>query len=271
MKTSDILTPIGLLLGIGCMFFGISTGDTGLNGFIDIPSVIITIGGSFAAILVTFSLDDIKSLIKMTKHLFISPKMSKVDLIQDFKTLSIKSRKDGLLSIEDNLEQIEDNFMRSGLELVIDGIESDVIVEILNGNIAEIENRYKRGAKIYKTWGSFAPAFGMLGTLIGLIQMLATLDNPDMIAVGMAKALITTFYGSLLANLAFNPMGFNLQYKGEKEADNREMILVGIISIKDGDTTRILEEKLKSFLTEKEKKEYDNESNERKRAGISAA
>ena len=254
MKRSDILTPIGMLLGIGLIVFAISQGNVGLAGFYDLVSVIITIGGSYAALLITFSLDEVKMMGTISKGLFKTPSMNQ------FKEISIKSRKDGLLALESDIEQIKDDFMKTGLELVVDGIEGDLIVEILNNNISEIEGRYSKGAKMYKTWGSYAPAFGMIGTLVGLIQMLAELDNPDNIASGMAAALITTFYGALLANLILNPLGFNLENKGQREVENREMMLIGILSIKNGDSTRVLEEKLKSFLNEKEKVKYEKES-----------
>lgn len=256
MKRQDILTPIGLLLGVSLIVFAISQGEVGIQGFYDLISIIITIGGSFAALLITFSLDEISMLVSMTGSLFKTPAISKVDVINKFKKLSMKARKNGFLAIESDIEELKDDFMQTGLELVVDGVETDLIVEILNNNISEIENRYSKGGKIYKTWGSYAPAFGMIGTLIGLIQMLSQLDNPDTIASGMAAALITTFYGALLANLVLNPLGFNLENKGEREAENREMMLVGILSIKNGDSTRVLEEKLISFLNEKEKAKY---------------
>lgn len=259
MKKQDILTPIGLLLGISFIVFAISRGEVGLSGFYDVLSIIITIGGSFSALLVTFPLDEIKNLLKMTKNLFTTPSVSKAELIETFKSLSMKSRKNGLLSIEDDIEDIEDDFLRTGLELVVDGVDTELIVDILNTNISEVENRYNKGSKIFKTWGSFAPAFGMIGTLIGLIQMLGQLDNPDNIASGMAKALITTFYGAVLANLVLNPLGFNLQNKGEKEVEIKEMMLVGILSIKNAESTRVLEEKLLSFLTIEEKTKYLND------------
>jgi len=271
MKKQDILTPIGILLGIGFIIYAISQGSVGINAFYDLISIIITIGGSFAALLVTFPLDDIRLLIAMTSKLFTNPSMSKIKTIEMFKNLSIKSRKDGLLSLENQVDEIKDEFLKCGLELVIDGVDDKLIEEVMNNKILEIEGRYNKGSKIFKTWGSYAPAFGMLGTLIGLIQMLAKIDNPDVIASGMAKALITTFYGALLANLILNPLGFNLQNKGDKEAENREMMLVGILCIKNSETTRVLEEKLMSFLTEKEKKKYMNEKNRNKKVEINAA
>ena len=271
MRKQDILTPVGLLLGISLIIFAISSGEVGLGGFYDVMSIIITIGGSFSALLITFPLDEMINILKMTKSLFTTPAVSKVEMIDTFKNLSMKSRKNGLLSIEDDIEDIEDDFLRTGLELVVDGVETELIVDILNTNISEVENRYNKGAKIFKTWGSFAPAFGMIGTLIGLIEMLAQLDNPDNIASGMAKALITTFYGALLANLVLNPLGFNLQNKGEKEVEIREMILVGILSIKNAESTRVLEEKLVSFLTVEEKAKYLNDGILNKRMNKHAA
>ena len=256
MKRKDILTPIGLIFGIGFIVIGISNGDVWLNGFYDLMSIFITIGGSFAALLITYPLDEIMLLIKMTKKLFETPNISKISMIETFKDLSIKSRKYGMLSIENDIAKLDDDFFRTGMELVVDDVDADLIVEILNNKISEVENRYEKGAKIYKTWGSYAPAFGMIGTLIGLIQMLAMLDNPDVIANGMAKALITTFYGAILANLVLNPMGYNLQSKAEREVGNREMMLVGILSIKNGESTRVLEEKIMSFFSEKEKSKY---------------
>lgn len=256
MKRNDILTSLGILLGVSLIVFSISQGEVGLQGFYDLMSIIITIGGSFAALIITYSLDEITMVVAMTKNLFRTSTISKIDVINQFKEISMKARKEGFLAIERDIENIKDGFMKTGLELVVDSIETDLIIEILNNNITEVENRYSKAGKIYKTWGSYAPAFGMIGTLIGLIQMLAQLDNADNIASGMAVALITTFYGAVLANLVLNPLGLNLENKGEKEAENREMILVGILSIKNEDSTRVLEEKLISFLNEKEKSKY---------------
>lgn len=261
MKRSDILTPVGILLGVGFIVFAISQGEIGLKGFYDLLSIIITIGGSFAALLITYSLDEIAMVMSMSKKLFRTSAISKIDVINKFKEISMKARKEGFLAIESDIEELKDDFMKTGLELVVDGIETDLIIEILNNNISEVENRYNKAGKIYKSWGAYAPAFGMIGTLVGLIQMLAELDNADNIASGMAVALITTFYGAVLANLILTPLGLNLENKGEREAENREMILVGILSIKNGDSTRVLEEKLVSFLNEKEKSKYLKDGN----------
>lgn len=257
MKKQDILTPIGLILAVGLVIFGALQGDTRLSIFYDLASIAITIGGSFAAVLITFSSDDIKSMLKIIKMSFTSHNIYKVDLVDQFKELSRKVRKDGVLSIEQEVTEVEDDFLRRGLELVIDGLDPETIKEILELEMLEIENRYNKGSKIFKVWGTYAPAFGMIGTLIGLIKMLAGgMGSADDIAAGMSVALITTFYGALLANIVLNPVGFNIQNKGQKEIDYREMMLSGIMSIQDGESTRVIEEKLVTFLTSEEKLQY---------------
>ena len=258
MKKQDILTPIGLILVIALMLYGIAQGGTGVSAFIDIPSVAITIGGSFAAILITFSIEDIKSIPKIVKMSFTSNNIYKMDLVDQFKEISRKVRKDGVLSIEDDVAEIEEDFLRKGLELVIDGMEPETINEILEIEITEVEGNYNKGSKIFKVWGSYAPAFGMIGTLIGLIQMLADMGSPEVIASGMSKALITTLYGALLANGVLNPIGFNVQDKGQKEIEFKEMMLCGIISIQNGESSRTIEEKLVSYLNTKETLKYYN-------------
>lgn len=256
MKKNDMLTPVGLVLAIGFVVYGISIGKTGIGAFVDAPSLAITVGGSFASVLITFSMEDLKTGFKITKETLRSGNINKVDLVDQFKELARKVRKDGPLAVEQEVSEIEDAFLRKGLELAIDGIDMEDIKEILEIEIDEVESKYSTGSKIFKIWGSYAPAFGMVGTLIGLIQMLSDMGSPDTIASGMAAALITTFYGALMANAILNPIGFNIQIKGEKECERMDMMICGIMSIQNGDSTRVIEEKLVNFLTPKEKKSY---------------
>lgn len=271
MKKQDILTPIGLVFAVAVMFFGISQGNTGISAFVDMPSIAITLGGSLAAVLVTFSLEDLKEIPKIIKISFTSNNIYKMDLIDQFKEISRKARKDGILAIEQEVSEIEDEFLKKGLELVIDGIEAEDIKEILETEIYSVENMYEGWSKIFKIWGSYAPAFGMVGTLIGLIQMLVDFGTPEAISSGMSKALITTFYGSILANAVLNPIGFNVQAKGEKEVEYMEMMLSGIKSIQNGDSTRVIEEKLVTYLSKKEIKAYYNREVNEKGEGINVA
>lgn len=257
MKKSDILTPIGLVLVVGFVLLGIFLGSTGIGPFIDGPSLAITVGGSFAAVLITFSADDLKTGFKALREIIRSGNVNKVDLVDQFKELARKVRKDGPLAVEQEVSEIEDDFLRKGLELAIDGIDMEDIKEILEIEIDEVDNKFSAASKIFKIWGSYAPAFGMVGTLIGLIQMLAGgMGDPEAIAGGMGAALITTFYGAFMANAILNPIGFNIQIKGEKECERMEMMICGIMSIQNGDSSRVIEEKLVNFLNPKEKRTY---------------
>ena len=264
MKKTDILTPIGIVLAIGLILYAIISGGKGIKIFIDIPSFLITIGGSFGAVLITYDLATVK---KIPSALIMSIKgvnANKLELIEQFKELSKMIRKDGILAIEQQVSQMEDQpFLKKGLELIIDGVDSKDVQEILEIELNERETVYGNSAKIFKLWGSYAPAFGMVGTLIGLIQMLSDMGSPDDIASGMSVALITTLYGALFTNMLFNPIGFNIESKGESEIEYLEMVVCGLISIQNGDSMRAMEEKLVTYLNEKDRKSYyENSSSE---------
>ncbi|WP_300380709.1 MotA/TolQ/ExbB proton channel family protein [Clostridium sp.] len=259
MKKSDVLTGIGLALGIGLMLFGMLSGSE-LKIFVDLASIMITVGGSISALLITYNLEEMKGMAKLFREAFKEKKSSSKDIIIEFTDLSKKARREGLLSLEDDISTMEDPFLKKGLQMVVDGIEPETIKEILELEIGEMESRHNRGYGMYQSWGAYAPAFGMLGTLIGLIQMLSNLTDVSNIASGMGKALITTFYGSLLANMFCLPVASNLKQKSEKEVGEREMMLEGILAIQSGVNPRIVEEKLITYLPPKEKLEYLNNS-----------
>ncbi|AYE33422.1 motility protein A [Clostridium septicum] len=255
MKKSDTLTFFGLLVGGILLVYGMMAGSS-LRIFWDFPSVLITVGGSFSAVLITYSLKEVKNLGKLFVEAFKETKVSAQDIILQFTDLSKKARREGLLSLEDDISDLKDDFLKKGLQMVVDGIEPETIKEILELEIDEMENRHMKGSSIYSTWGVYAPAFGMIGTLIGLIQMLQNLTDVSNIASGMGKALITTFYGSILANVFCNPMAANLKSKSEQEAQIRQMMLEGILSIQSGVNPRIVEEKLLTYLKPNERLAY---------------
>lgn len=262
MKRRDILTVIGITVGFGMMLWGMamvslteySIGQ--LKLFWDISSVIITIGGSFCALLIAYPFNTFRKLFKIIIQAFRENQKSAPDIIGEFISLSRKARREGLLSLEDEISSIEEDFLKKGLQMVVDGIEPETIREIMDLEISEMERRHKEGIEMLRTWGGYAPAFGMAGTLIGLIQMLANLSDSSQIASGMAKALITTFYGSLMAYLIFNPLAANLALKSEQEVAIRDMMVEGILSIQSGVNPRIVEEKLMSYLSPDERKIY---------------
>lgn len=253
MKKQDIMTIAGVTVGISVIMWGIAIGSP-LRVFYDFASVVITIFGSTCAMMVNYPLSDFKNLFSVMIQSFKSLNISNIETINLFNSLSRKARKEGLLSLEDEINTLDDEFLRKGLQMVIDGIEPQAIREIMELEIYELEKRHKVGVSMLRSWAAYAPAFGMIGTLIGLIQMLINLTDSSKIASGMAVALITTFYGAVMANLIFSPMAAKLALKTEKEASSREMMLEGILAIQSGVNPRLVEEKLVCYLTPKERK-----------------
>jgi chemotaxis protein MotA len=169
-------------------------------------------------------------------------------LVALFKDYAHKARRNGILSLEPEVEGIEDPFLRKGMQLTVDGLEPHVIQDILETEIASTEDRHERGAEILAAAGAYAPALGMIGTLIGLIQMLQTMNDPSTIGPSMSLALVATFYGAVLANLLFIPMSGKLKRRSREEILLKEMILEGALAISKGENPRIIEEKLTAFI-----------------------
>ena len=255
MKKTDALTGIGLAIGIFLMIYGMAS-DFGYGIFWDPKSLAITGGGTLAGLLITVPLDDFKKIGTALVQSFKEKKSSNLEIINQFSSLSKRARREGLLSLEDEISNLDDQYLKKGLQMVVDGIEPEVIKEILELEIAEMEDRHGRCSSLFSTAGGYAPGFGMLGTLIGLIQMLVDLSDVASLTAGMGKALITTFYGSILANLFLNPIAANLMKKSAKEVKEREMMLEGILAIQSGVNPRIVEEKLITYLEPSERLEY---------------
>lgn len=261
MKKLDIMTLIGFFAGIFVVIWGILIGSP-LSVFYDFASVVITGFGSLTAVMINYPLDEFKRLFKVILKSFKGVNMSNFETISLFANLSRKARREGLLSLEDEVNNIDDNYLKKGLQMVIDGIEPETIRNIMELEIDEMVKRHTVGQNMLKSWAAYAPAFGMIGTLIGLIQMLVSLEDSSKIASGMAVALITTFYGSVLANLLFTPMAAKLALKTEVEAGSREMMLEGILAIQSGVNPRIVEDKLLCYLSPKDRKKYSEQNTE---------
>ncbi|WP_066057403.1 flagellar motor protein MotP [Robertmurraya korlensis] len=261
MKKLDVLTPIGLTIGVIMLFFGIvyNGGMTGLLSFVDPASLLIVIGGLLSGLLVSFSLKDIKQMVKVMRQSFSSDERKLQDLIDTFVHLSGKARREGLLSLEMEIDQVEDRFLRKGMLLAIDGTDPDVIQDILLAEIAAMEERHRKGRAILEKAGDYAPAWGMIGTLIGLVLMLKNLNDPSTLGPNMAIALLTTLYGSLLANLVFIPIAAKLELKTEKETFLKQIIVEGVIGVQSGQNPKLLEEKLSAFLSEEEREAKEKE------------
>lgn len=251
MKRRDILTSSGIVFGLLMISFGIftSAGLFGFLSFVDGKSFIIVFGGVIAGILINFNISQVKLMGRVIKESFKKNHYDLPELITLFEQLSERARREGLLSLENELEEVEDPFIKKGVLLAIDGIEPEVIQDIMNAEIIAMEDRHTNGRKILEKAGEYAPAWGMVGTLIGLVLMLNDLNDPSMLGPQMAVALITTFYGVVLANLIFLPMAGKLESKTDEEVFMKQIIIEGVIGVQSGQNPRILKEKLSAFLS----------------------
>jgi len=244
----DIATIMGLIFGVGFVLFGIGAG---IGLFISPQSALIVVGGTVAAVFVSYPLKDVLGLLGVVRNAFFVKEEAVHDVIALLVKFAERARREGILALEKEMEKVSDIFLKNGIQLAVDGTEPELLRDIMETELRYLEERHKKGKSIMETFALLAPAWGMIGTLIGLILMLAELDNPDALGPGMALALITTLYGSLMANLVFTPMAGKLDAKSKKEVQIRELMIMGILSIQSGDNPRIVEQKLNSFIAPK--------------------
>ncbi|MFH2065742.1 MAG: motility protein A [Pseudomonadota bacterium] len=246
----DIATLLGTISAFGLVILAIFMGG-GLSLFINPPSLMIVVGGTLGATMINYPLRDVLGALTVVKNVFFTKPVPIGKVAGRFVTYAGKARREGILSLESEVRSMPDDFLKKGLQLSIDGTEPQSIQEILETEIDFLRERHQLGAEIFTTMGSFAPALGMIGTLIGLVQMLQSMDDPNSIGPAMAVALLTTFYGSVLANLVFMPIAGKLRTRSKEEILIKEMIVQGVISLSRGDNPRLIEQKLLSFLAPK--------------------
>ncbi len=247
----DIATIVGIISGLSFIFIAMTLGGGGLATFVHVPSFMITMGGTVAATLINYPLHEIQGVLGTVRNAFAFEYQTPISMIETLVSYATKARREGILTLESELEKTRDPFLIRGVRLAIDGTAPELIKDILTTELSYVESRHSLGQGIFTMMGTYAPAFGMIGTLIGLITMLRTLEDPSQIGQGMATALITTFYGALMANLIFLPIAGKLRTRTRSEILNKEVIIEGILSIQSGDNPRIVEQKLKAFISPK--------------------
>ncbi len=250
MEELDIASLAGMLLGVAMFLFGVfsSGGIAGLGNMWDLPSVIITFGGSIAGTLESNKLQDFIGGLKSITLIFKEEQQDPGSVIKHIIDLSNTARKEGLLALEEAANGIEDEFLKKGIMLVVDGTDPELVRGIMETDLSCIEARHKKTISVWEKWAELGPAWGMIGTLIGLILMLQDMNDPSSIGPKMAVALVTTLYGSLIANWLCNPIANKLSINNDTEMMMKEITVEGILSIQAGENPRVIEEKLKSFL-----------------------
>lgn len=243
----DIASLVGLVVGFVCMIVSIILSSE-ISSYIDLPSIFVVFGGTIAASCISTPLPKVKKGFASAKYALTHKELSPGSLIPIIKDLAQKARKEGLLALEETTRDMEDEFLKKGIMLVVDGTDPELARDILETELSFIQNRHEENQTFWGTIAEMAPAWGMIGTLIGLIGMLGSIDDPSSIGPNMAVALITTLYGSIIANYIATPISNKLKIKSAEETLVKQVMIEGILSIQAGENPRVIEEKLKAFL-----------------------
>ena len=249
----DLGTIVGILMGCSLIAWAVISGGN-IKIFLDAPSFLITIGGGFSATMVAFPLPIFKNLISIASKAMSHKATSLASLIDEMVSYATVARRDGILSLEALTRDIEDPFLLRGIQMAVDGTDPELIEQIMLNEIDGLDDRHNTGIQLFKALGTYFPAFGMIGTLVGLVAMLANLEDPDSIGKGMAVALLTTLYGAFVANLFVLPIADKLARRHAEEMLVKSVVVKGVMSIQSGDNPRIVEQKLKTFLPPAERR-----------------
>lgn len=249
----DFATIVGIILAL--ILIGLGVGFN-LGPLWDPPSAAIVFGGVFGAMFIGYPFKTVFGVFKIIGKSFKPPKTNGIETINLMVTFAEKARRDGLLSLESEIDQVEDPFLKRALQMVVDGTDPELVRNILDNILNAMEERHGKGKALLKYGATMGPAFGMIGTLLGLIIMLGNLSDVSSLGPNMAVAIITTLYGSLLANVIFDPMANKVEYYSRLEVKAKEMIIDGVLSIQSGDNPKILREKLVTFLDPQEAKKF---------------
>jgi Flagellar motor component len=248
----DIFSIIGLLAGVGVLIQGILSNGT-LKAFFDVGSIFITIGGTVTALMLNFPMKTLKNFFPAVKKVFFSKSQDPGKIIDTITELAEQARRGGLLSLENKVEEYKDEFLKRCIMTIIDSHDPQTVRDILENELSCIEERHGATQAIFEKGAAFGPAFGMIGTLIGLINMLKMLDDPSSLGPNMSVALVTTFYGSVIANVIFIPMAGKLKVLTQNEIFCKQLIIEGIISVQVGENPRLIREKLLGYLPQNSK------------------
>ena len=243
----DLATLIGLVTGVSLLLWAVMS-KAPISTFIDVGSIAIVGGGAVAAALISFPINKVFGVAKVLKKTVFAKSQSPTNLISDLVRFAEIARRDGILALENVTHEISDSFLVSGIQMAVDGTDPELIEQILTNEMECVADRHADGRGLLENIGKYAPAFGMIGTLIGLVIMLQNMDDPNAIGPGMAVALLTTLYGALIANLVALPLADKLGVRSSEELLLKSIVIRGVMSIQAGDNPRVVEQKLKTFL-----------------------
>ncbi|MDX9910867.1 MAG: motility protein A [Phycisphaerales bacterium] len=244
----DIGTIIGFIVAIVGVLMSVIMGGGGIGGFVDIPSILVVFGGTIGAIIVCFPIARILELPKIMMKALFWTSQDPVELVKELVRYAEVARREGILALENLVPEMKDPFIVRGVKMAVDGTDPELIREVMEKEMEAADERHGKAKYMIDTIGRMAPAYGMIGTLMGLIMMLSNMSDPSKIGPGMAVALITTLYGALIANMCTGPIADKLASRAAEESLIRSIVVAGVMSIQSGDNPRIVESKLLTFL-----------------------
>ena len=250
----DFASIVGFIGGLAMIMLGVMTSGGSVLDILNLPSLLGTVGGSYFSLWIAAPMNQAIGIWKILGRCFKKYEFGEEKTIRDMVRLSEQARREGILALEDSLDDLEDKFLSKGLHLMVDGHDGSAIRAILENEMAQTESRHMEWISIVNAWAGYAPGFGMMGTVIGLIGMLNNLEDKSSLGPNMATALITTLYGSFIANWLFGPMANKLSWQNGREMRSKEMVLEGVLSIQTGDNPRILATKLLTYVEPKVRK-----------------
>ncbi|MDR1491354.1 MAG: motility protein A [Planctomycetaceae bacterium] len=243
----DVGTVIGLVVG-SCLIVGsVFVGGGDVRGFIDYASIVLVAGGTICVMFICYPMAQVFATLNVLKNIFFNSQKNVLTVIEQLISLSETARRDGLLALEGRIEEIDDAFLAVGIRMAVDGMTPDVVEAVMRTEMEAVEGRHAVGKSLFDTLGKYAPAFGMIGTLVGLVIMLADM-KPDTIGSGMAVALLTTLYGAVAANFVFLPIADKLAYYNNRELICMEIMARGVLAIQAGENPRVIKQKLLTFI-----------------------
>jgi len=249
----DIATILGIVLAFGAILVSVLIEGGGLGQFVNMPAIIIVIGGTLGATILSYPLKQILGLPGVMKHAFMFKESDAVAVMRQIVEYARKARREGILALEQDAHNTDNQFLRLGIQLVVDGTPAELVREILETEISSMRKRHGVGESIFSTLGGFAPTLGILGTVMGLVNMLARLNEPGEMGHAIAAAFCATLYGVGIANLVFLPIGNKLKMRSHHEAALYELIIEGVLALQEGDNPRVVQSKMEAFLPPKDK------------------
>jgi len=259
-------------MGIALLIYSVFSGGK-LAYFVNYPSLAIVLGGAAASVLISFPIRSVVSLIKVSKKAFFNKSSDSAQLIAEMVSYAEVARRDGILSLENMTKDMDNEFVVKGIRMAVDGIDPVLIEQIMTDELDSIADRHANGKKLLDAISKYGPAYGMIGTLFGLVLMLQQMDDPSKIGPGMAVAILTTLYGAIISNLFAGPLADKLALRSEEEQLLKTIVIKGIMSIQSGDNPRIVEQKLKTFLSPSDRAaaEKRSQTDEADEAGATAS